>query len=338
MTLHAYRGDEQLDPTPRLLTQPDLDRGGPEFVQLNVEDYLLSGNAICLVTQRGADGWPLAVTWLPVAWVFIMWTPPSFTPTYYYLGTPLPSADVVHIRRGADRSYPVRGVGVVEEHMTSLDRVAAEEIYESNALSDGAVPSVAVITPTPTLTQAVADEAKATWIDKFGGPVREPVILPNGTQVIPLAWSPTDTQLSEARRLSLVDVANMFNLNGYWTNSPGESLTYKSATPQFQEILRTSLEPVLADLEAAWSNAWLPRGTAVRFERAQLLRDDLGTSTTAAVALYNAGLATEAECRVMVGLPPQADGALGPPAPPPPPALPGTPPVPAMSPSGEQQA
>jgi phage portal protein BeeE len=311
MPLEAYRGFSRIEPTPRLLIQPDLDRGGPEYVQLVVEDYLLSGNAISLVTQRGADGWPLAVTWLPVAWVFIMWTPPSFTPTYYYLGTPLPSADVVHIRRGADRSYPVRGVGVVEEHMTSLDRVAAEEIYEANALSDGAVPSVAVITPTPTLTQAVADEAKATWIDKFGGPVREPVILPNGTQVIPLAWSPTDTQLSEARRLSLVDVANMFNLDSYWVSAPGSSLTYKTAAPQYQQILRTSLEPVLADLEAAWTNAWLPRGTNVRFQRSQLLREDLATSMNAAVAGYGGPIMALEEARAMVGLPPDSPGTIG---------------------------
>ena len=64
-------------------------------------------------------------------------------------------------------------------------------------LAGGAVPSVAIITPTGTLTQDVADAAKEAWLNKFGGPVREPVILPNGTQVIPLAWSPSDTQLIE---------------------------------------------------------------------------------------------------------------------------------------------
>ena len=55
---------------------------------------------------------------------------------------------------------------------------------------------------------------------KFSGPTREPVFLPNGTAVIPLAWSPTDTQLAEARHMSLLDVANMFNLDGYWLGAP----------------------------------------------------------------------------------------------------------------------
>ena len=310
MPMEAYRGYMRL-PQPRLLAKPDLLRGGPEFVGLSVEDYLLSGNTVALVTARGADGWPLACTWLPAQWVFIAWSVYDALPSYYYLNAPLPFDDVIHVRRSADRFYPVRGVGVVEEHLASLDRVAMEEEYERNALADGAVPSVAVITPSATLTQEVADEAKSHWVEVLGGPTREPVILPNGTVVQPLAWSPTDAQLAEARKLSLLDVANMFNLDGYWLGAPVAGMTYRTAGPQYQQILRTSLEPVLADLEAAWSDAWLPRGTTVRFQRSQLLREDLATSMTAAVAGYGAGLVSQPEGRVMVGLPPTEVGAAG---------------------------
>ena len=202
MPMEAYRGFQRL-PQPRLLSKPDPLRGGPEFVGLSIEDYLLSGNAIALVTARGADGWPLACTWLPTQWVYIQWDVTQPLPSYYYINRPLPFDDVIHVRRSADRYYPVRGVGVVEEHLGSLDRIAMEEEYERNALSDGAVPSVAVITPTSTLTQDTADEAKANWQAKFSGPTREPVFLPNGTTVVPLAWSPTDTQLQAARQMSL---------------------------------------------------------------------------------------------------------------------------------------
>jgi HK97 family phage portal protein len=310
MPMESYRGYQRL-PQPRLLSKPDPLRGGPEFVGLSVEDYLLSGNALALVTARGVDGWPLTVSWLPAQWVYVQWTITDPLPSYYYINKPLPFDDVIHVRRSADRYYPVRGVGVVEEHLGSLDRVAMEEEYERNALSDGAVPSVAVVTPSATLTQDVADEAKANWMTKFSGPTREPVFLPNGTQVLPLAWSPTDTQLAEARRLSLIDVANMFNLDGYWLGAPVAGMTYRTAGPQYQQILRTSLEPVLADFEAAWSDAWLPRGTGVRFQRAQLLREDLATSTTAAVAGYGAGLISQPEGRVLMGLPPNEVGAPG---------------------------
>jgi HK97 family phage portal protein len=312
MPMDAYRGYTRL-PTPRLLARPDPNRGGPWFVANSVEDYLLYGNTISVVTQRGADGWPLAVMWLPASWVYISWNPwDEQDVTYNYAGMVLNNDDVIHVRRGADRNYPVRGVGIVEEFLSSLDRIAAEEAYEASALVAGAVPSVAIITPSLTLTQEVADEAKANWLAKFGGPVREPAILPNGTQVIPLAWSPTDAQLEQARQLSLIDVANMFNLNSYWTNAPGASMTYRTAAPLYQEIVRTSVEPLICDFEDEWSDAWLPRGTNMRFRRSQLLREDLATSTTAAVAAYGAGITTLAEARIEIGLPPTPAGELAP--------------------------
>ena len=321
MPMHAFRGYDRLDPPPRILQRPDPNRAGSWFVQVSVEDYLLSGNAIAYVTSRGFDGWPLSVTWLPVSSVYITSDPfrgdtYTYAPTSPSQGMPttaleLNNDDVIHVRRGADRFYPVRGVGVVEEHLSSLDRVAMEEEYERGALSDGAVPSVAVIAATANLTQEVADEAKAQWVTKFSGPVREPVILPNGTAVQPLAWSPTDAQLVEARKMSLVDVANMFNLDGYWLGAPVAGMTYRTAGPQYQQILRTSLEPVLADFEDVWSDAWLPRGQSVRFERSQLLREDLATSMAAATSGYGAKIMTLEESRVMVGLPPDTQGAIG---------------------------
>ena len=111
--------------------------------------------------------------------------------------------------------------------------------------------------------------------------------------------------------MSLLDVANMFNLDGYWLGAPVAGMTYRTAGPQYQQILRTSLEPVLADFEDVWSYAFLPRGQVIRFQRSQLLREDLATSTAAATSLYNAGLITMAEARVMVGLPPDTLGAVG---------------------------
>lgn len=313
MPLDAYRGYQRVAPTPRLCQRPDPDNAGSWFVHCNVEDYLLSGNAISYVTSRGFDGWPLTCVWLPAAWVSILWSNPynAEAVMYSYLGTILDPANVIHVKRGADRTYPVRGVGVVEECLSTFDRVAMEEEYERGALAGGAVPSVAVITPNATLTQDVADDAKRNWTDKFSGPQREPVILPNGTQVIPLAWSPTDTQLSEARKMSLVDVANAFNLDGYWLGAPVAGMTYRTAGPQYMQVLRTSLEPLLADFEDVWSSAWLPRGTNVRFRRSQLLRDDLATMTTAAVAAYGAGIMTLQEARVELGLPPDMQGPIG---------------------------
>ena len=322
MRLDSWRGDDVL-PRPRLLERPDPTRARSWFTQVNVEDYLMEGNAISLVTSRGADGWPLTVQWVPAAWTYIVWTIGMARPDYYLLGQQLNFDDVIHVRRGADRFLPVRGVGVVEEFLSTLDRVASEEAYERQTLAGAAVPSVAIITPQATLTQDVADAAKESWMDKFGGPVRLPAILPNGTQVIPLAWSPSDSQLVEARHLSLTDVANAFNLDGYWLGAPTAGITYKTSAPQYQQVLLTSLEPVLVDFEQVWSDAWLPRGTDVRFGRDKLLREDLPTTAVALSTLVAADIATADECRAyLMGSPLDLSGPAPKPKPPPPPPKP----------------
>jgi HK97 family phage portal protein len=323
MPMDAWRGASPI-PRPRLLARPDPNRARSWFVQVAVEDYLLNGNALALVTSRGVDGWPTTVAWLPAAWITLVWTNyATMDPDYYFWGSKLPAADVIHVRRGADRMFPVRGVGVVEQHLADLDRVAMESEYERSALAGGAVPSVAIIANTAGLSQEVADETKQKWLAKFAGPNREPAILPNGTTVVPLAWSPSDAQLTEARQMSLVDVANMFNIDGYWLGAPVAGMTYRTAGPQYQQILRTSLEPLLVDFEDVWGDSWLPRGQSIRFDRFQLLREDMATTATAVSTLVAARIITPEEARLILALPVVAGGGSEPlalqgdPAPPP---------------------
>jgi len=320
MEMDAYRSGMKL-PRPLLLDSPDPSPLWPRsrYVACSVEDYLLSGNTVSLVTSRGADGWPLSVMYLPINWVYITWMAgdPNNV-AYTYLGRTLPNDDVIHVARGIDRWYPVRGVGVVEENFPTLDRAAMEGEYERSALAGGAVPSVAVIAPQAVIPQDVADEAKAAWMSKFSGPVREPVILPNGTQVVPLAWSPSDTQLTEARKSTLTDIANMFNLDSYWLGSAVQGMTYKTAAPQYQQILRTSIEPVLVDFEQVWSQAWLPRGQKIQFDRNKLLSEDLPTTALALSQLVGAEIMTgEMAYQVLQGVPLTAIPYQEPPPPPP---------------------
>src|SRR5262245_6121052 len=120
--LDAYRGTTPL-PRPRLLDRPDPDRERAWFVGVQVEDYLWHGNAISLVTDRNVEGWPTALAWVPAAWTQVV-TAPAERPRYYVGDRELPLDDVIHVRRSADRWNPIRGVGVVEQHLTTFDRVA----------------------------------------------------------------------------------------------------------------------------------------------------------------------------------------------------------------------
>jgi phage portal protein BeeE len=311
--MDAYRGTAPLG-RPRLLDRPDPTRSRSWFVGTQVEDYLWHGNALSVITSRNAEGWPATVAWVPAATAAMAVTPDG--QVHYWSGDrELPADSIVHVRRSADRWRPWRGVGVIEQHLGTLDRVAMEEEYERSSLSGSGVPSVAIVAPNPALSQAEADAGKITWMEKYGGPVREPAILPFGTTVTPLGWSPSDSQMVEARKMSLVDVANAFNLDGYWLGAEMRGLTYRSPGPLFLALVRTTEEPILADFEQEWADGWLPRGQEIRFDRLQMTRDDFASSIDAlakAIAPPQSdptvpAVLSTAEARVYLGLPPEPD-------------------------------
>ena len=308
MPMDDYRGVTPMGRS-RMLDQPDPSQARSWFVGQQVGDYLLHGNGLHYITAYDATGYPAAAAWLPASWVSIAWDPGSpdySSPSYWVGGRQLDSSRVVHVKRGADDRWPVRGIGVVEQFLIALTRIGNADRYESASLSGSGVPSVAIITPNARLSPEEAEIAKDSWLEKFAGPERAPAILPAGTQVIPLAWSPTDAQLNETRKLNLQDVANMFNLDGYYLGAEAASLTYRSPGPLFLQLLRNTLEPIISDFEGVWSMDWLPRGHVVRFDRQKLLTDDLSTTVTTLVAAVGAGLFTLQEARVYLGLPPEA--------------------------------
>ncbi|WP_375425983.1 phage portal protein [uncultured Friedmanniella sp.] len=320
MDLDCYRGVKPMARRPRLLEQPDLTTPGSTwFIQQHVTDWLLSGNACHLVTVRDAEGQPAATRWRPAHQWSILQDGVGEIVGYQLNGVDVRREDVVHVRRGHQPGAQGRGVGIVEQHLRTLDRAGLEEETERQNLRGGSVPSVAVIAPNKNLDQKDADDAADAWEAKLGGPRRRPAILPNGTQVIPLTWSASDQQLIEARKMTLQDVANLTGLDGYWLGAPSGTLTYKSPGPMWLALLRITLEPMLRLFEDAWSQAWLPRGRTVRFNRLQLTRDDLQTSIATMAAGRAAGLVTYEEARVYLGSDPdvpepETSAAAAPPA------------------------
>lgn len=301
MPLDDVKGDQIL-PRPRLLDQPDPDKARSWFVGQQIEDYLVNGNAVTYTTAFDRDGYPAAGVWLPADSTTITVEPRSRSIRWWYGGIELDQSRVIHVQRGAHPLMPERGIGVVEQHLLSLERVADEETYERKTLNQSGVPSVAVIAPNAEVSQTVIDEAKEAWEEKFGGPVRKPGIFPAGTEVIPLSWSPKDSEMTEARKLSLTDLANMLNMDGFWLGAPSGSYQYKSPGPMYLNLLRQTVNPILEDFEGTWSAEWLPRGRRVRFDRMAVLKDDLPTMITSLhTATGGKALLTQSEARVNLG-------------------------------------
>lgn len=301
--LDRYAGDEKLDRTPLLeLPDPTL-KARSIFVRVHVEDYLVNGNALHLITARDPiTKYPRAVRWFPASqWSIVIDQRYPGRPDYYLNGKKVFREDVVHVQWGADEGAPWRGVGIVERYLRTLDRVGMQEASESHALKHGSVPSVAVVTPQTQMDQVQADKIADRWEEKFGGSSRRPGIFPKGTEITPLSFSPQDQEATLARQMSLTDVANLLNLDPYWVGAPGSSHTYKSPGPMFLTLQRVSLEPVMTDLESVWSLSWTAPGEKTKFDRNQLTRDDFQTSILTLKAAVEAGLMTDQEARVYMG-------------------------------------
>lgn len=199
--------------------------------------------------------------------------------------------------------WPGRGVGVLEQFMRALSRMDKQASYEENVLDGSAVPSTVVTTPNAKPSQEELDAASDRWIEKFSGPQRRPVFLPAGTTVTTLSWSPSDSQLVEARQLSLTDAANVLNMDAFWVGGAISSgLTYRSPGPMWLNLLRQTVAPILEQFELTWSLAWLPRGQRIKFQRRVVLEDDMGTTVGWVDRAVKGRLMTLSEGRVFLGL------------------------------------
>lgn len=312
MPLQAAAGVEIL-PTPRLLRQPDPTRSLSWWLAGQVRDWWLHGNAVQYVTVWDeATGLPAAVVWLPAERVGIV---QGMGELIYTLdGVALDSSRVLHVRRGSDPLAPWRGVGVLEQHMPTWARLADQEQYEAGVLRGSAVPSVIITAQNADLSQGEADAAKASWMAKHSGPNREPVVLPAGTKVETLAWSPKDQQLNETRNLSLTEVANIANLDGYWLGAGTTGYSYKSPGPMYLNLVRQTIGPILAQLEGAWGPVWLPSGVELKADRQAILGDDMGTTIDWLTKAVAGGLMTNDEARAYLGKSPLPAGAVMAPA------------------------
>lgn len=311
-SLDEYTGNIPAATRQSLLKIPDPNlQSRAAFVRVHVEDYLVHGNAIHLVTGRFPKGhpragWPRTTRWFPAAEWSIDVSHGRGFPDYYLNGIKIARReDVVHVRWGYAPGQPERGWGIVERYLATLNRAGLEEAAESKALSGGSVPSVAVIAPQKELTPEELDEAAVAWDAKFSGPGRRAGIFQNGTQVIPLSFSPQDQQATLARQMTLVDMANLLNLDPYWVGGVSSSHTYKSPGPMFLVLQRTALEPVMVDLESVWGLAWTPPEQDLRFDRFQLTRDDFASSVTTLLAAVKGGLMSNEEARLYLGWAPE---------------------------------
>lgn len=305
---HCYRDSAgggpatRISPTPPLLEQPAPPDTRVTTLSSAALDYFWHGNAIGLIAARNRVGWPTAIAPKRAPSVVVRrvderdpFPLPPGSIIYGIDGRWYAAADVWHVK-GPCEPGALRGMGRLEMFLNGTLALAAEQTRQAGGLADHAVPSVVVKSMAPDLTPDEAEKLKASWMT--AQKTRRPMVVGAGVDVEPVAWNPTETQLLEARKFSLHEIALIFGLDPSWLGAAQTSRVYSNIEQEAINLARYSLGGALARFEQAFTAA-MPRGSWAKANLDSVMRaDTLGRYQAHQIGI-TAGFLTPDEARVL---------------------------------------
>lgn len=291
-------------PPPPLLARPvgKMDTALGAFRSWGL-DRLWHGNAVGVIVETNAQGWPTAAT--PVSAEFVQvalvgfndpQVPASFAPgeiAYLINGKWYHQAEVIHFK-GPCAPGALRGMGVLEEHFALMDR--SRKLDEAaSSVDSSAVPTGVLKSLNPDLSATEAADLKSSWQNSQR--TRSVAVLNPLTEFVPIAWNPTETQLLESRNYSLIEWANIFGINVTYAGGQNASRVYANIVDQGMDLLRFgAVGDIIAEFEATLTEL-LPRGNYVKGNVDHLLRADTKGRYEAHAIGIAAGFITRDEVR-----------------------------------------
>lgn len=304
LPIYSYRGDMRLEPTPRILERPNPLETAMETYSAMAAALLLHGNYVALLGPRGLNGYPDYIIPVDPAKVhFFVRDGVKYAridERAYVVGE-----EVFHIK-GFSLPGEMVGVGIVAAQRQGIGAAIAVMEYAARYFDGGAMPSYAIKSSNPDLTQDEAEALKQKWMEHYGARSRIPAVLNSSTDIEELTANANDAQLVEARNQSILDASNIVGIPGNAVGAPNQSRTYTNTELQALEYIKTSLRPITTRIEQSMSDL-LPRGQYARFSFDAMLRADTLTRYQAHQIALNSGFLTVDEVRHIEHLPSMDD-------------------------------
>lgn len=300
MPLEAFRNDIKIEPTPRLLERPNPLETRVETISAMAAALILHGNYVAILGPPGSTGYPDSIYPVDPARVSIVKR--NGEKVFLIDNIEYKAAEIMHIK-GFSLPGEIAGVGIIAAQRQGIGAAVAVMEYAARYFNGGAMPSYALKSDNPDLTEEEADALKIKWMETYGGKSRIPAVLNASTQVQPLTANANDSQLIEARDQAVADSANIVGVPGNMIGAPNSSRTYANVEAQALEFLRTSIAPLTHRIEAAFTD-YLPRGQEAEFDYDSLLRPDTLTRYQAYGLALDKGFMTIDEVRELEDLPP----------------------------------
>lgn len=300
MPLQAYRNDQKIEPTPRLLERPNPLETRIETISAMVAALLLHGNYVAILGEPGPTGYPESI--YPVAPERVTIMKIDGRKIFRIDETDYTSDQIFHIK-GFSLPGDVAGIGIIAAQRQGIGAAVAVMEYAARYFNGGAMPSYVIKSSNPDLEENEAELLKIKWMEHYGGKSRIPAVLNASTDIEPLTANANDSQLVEARNQAVSDSANIVGVPGNMVGAPNTSRTYTNVEAQGLEYLRTSIAPLTTRIEASFTD-YLPRGQMAKFNYDSLLRADTYTRYQAHKLALEAGFLTVDEIRELEDLPP----------------------------------
>ena len=310
----VYRNDTEKLSTPNWIEDPQslrldgriVDTASVDETRLSPVDFwtqwilsaLWFGDGFIYVPHRDENGAPK-----PPLWLLSPADVELRDGRYWVADEQLGPGQIIHLR-GRPPIVKGRGTGVLTQFYGELSTITALRSYVAGAFTAG-VPAGYLKTSQPNVTQEQADTLKSRWMAQHGGR-RSIAVLNSTTEFHPLTWSPVDTEAADFTRLTLSQIALMFNLPPGMLGGPtGDTLTYSTNEMRMLELYQLTLLPWIGRIEAVL-NAQLPRGTKSRIVVDAILRADIKTRYEAHAIGIDKGFTTRDEVREYENRPPLA--------------------------------
>lgn len=212
----------------------------------------------------------------------------------------LSSANSVHLR-GEPPYTRGFGTGVLDRFGADINLARAMRDYAANVFKSG-IPAGYLKVNAPQITEDQATKLKTRWMSQNGS-ARTIAVLNATTEFHPVAVSPIDAQLDDARTWSLRDIALAFGVPAYMLGVPGDSSTYANVESRMTELRTFTLLPWIRRLESAL-DAQFAAGTEVKIVTDGTLRADTSTRYAAYESALRAEWLTVDEVRALEDRPP----------------------------------
>ncbi|WP_141098375.1 phage portal protein [Rhodoblastus acidophilus] len=301
-------------PVARLLKQPNGWTGETEFKRQLIQDVLIWGNGLALVSRvRGEprelhriDPRACSIT------LDLDTTEPRYSVAMQNGGSREYSyGDIVHVRNltldGA------RGLGLVNLAAEAIGVASVLERHAAGLFSRGARPAGLLEYAGKLAAEAKARLA-ASFQSGFGAAINagRTLVLEDGMKFVPLQLASTDAQFLENRKFQVLEIARCLNVPAVLLNDL-EQATLNNAESLAQQLLDRTIVPLLELFEDALERALLTQeecdaGYEIEFDTSNFTRADTEKRFAAYKSGIESGVLVLNEAREREGLPPVAGG------------------------------